>query len=134
MDKEKQIEEITELLIEFDELGFAPTTTVPDADAYAINWRNKLTNALQSYRKQGKNTVEVVRCKDCERRNKSADLTDIVYCRYLKLTMPKDAFCSYGERMTKVVPTQMSGAERSKKWMNLKQGIISCKKGKTLKK
>ena len=40
----------------------------------------------------------VCRCKDCERRNKSADLTDTVYCPWLKLQMRKDDFCSYGER------------------------------------
>lgn len=40
----------------------------------------------------------VVRCGECERRNKSADLTDSVYCRWLKLQMRKKDFCSYGER------------------------------------
>lgn len=40
----------------------------------------------------------VVRCKDCERRAKSADLTDSVYCPWLKLQMRKTDFCSYGER------------------------------------
>ena len=42
--------------------------------------------------------VPVVRCKDCERRNKSADLTNTVYCPWLKLSMRKEDFCSYGER------------------------------------
>lgn len=42
--------------------------------------------------------VPVVRCGECERRNKSADLTDTVYCRWLKLQMEKTDFCSYGER------------------------------------
>ena len=42
--------------------------------------------------------VTVVRCKDCERRNKSADLTNTVYCPWLKLSMRKEDFCSYGER------------------------------------
>ena len=44
------------------------------------------------------NAVPVVRCKDCERRNKSADLTNTVYCPWLKLSMRKEDFCSYGER------------------------------------
>ena len=44
-------------------------------------------------------TVEVVRCKDCARRNKSADSTHTVLCTYLhNLTMPKNGFCNYGER------------------------------------
>ena len=42
--------------------------------------------------------VEVVRCKDCERRSKSADLTDTVYCPWLKQQMRKTDFCSYGEK------------------------------------
>lgn len=42
--------------------------------------------------------LEVVRCGECERRNKSADLTDTVYCPWLKLQMEKTDFCSYGKR------------------------------------
>lgn len=42
--------------------------------------------------------VEVVRCGECERRSKSADLTDTVYCPWLKQQMRKTDFCSYGER------------------------------------
>ena len=53
MDKEKQIEEIIiDLLTDFDEMGFAPTTLCPDPEAYAIEWREKLTKALKGYRKQ----------------------------------------------------------------------------------
>lgn len=42
--------------------------------------------------------AEVVRCGECERRSKSADLTDTVYCPWLKQQMRKTDFCSYGER------------------------------------
>lgn len=42
--------------------------------------------------------VLVVRCGECERRNKSADLTDTIYCPWLNLQMRKTDFCSYGER------------------------------------
>ncbi len=52
MSGDKQIDIITDLLIDFDEMGFAPTTLVPDPEGYAIEWRKKLTNALQGYRKQ----------------------------------------------------------------------------------
>ena len=41
--------------------------------------------------------VPVVRCGECERRSKSADLTDTVYCPWLKQQMRKTDFCSYGE-------------------------------------
>ena len=44
--KDNQIDMITELLIDFDEMGFAPTTLVPDPEAYAIEWRNKITKAF----------------------------------------------------------------------------------------
>ena len=56
--KEKQNDIITDLLIDFDEMGFAPTTAVPDPDAYAIEWKNKLTNALQGYHEQEWISVE----------------------------------------------------------------------------
>lgn len=32
---------ITDLLIEFDEMGFAPTTLHPDPEQYAIDWRDQ---------------------------------------------------------------------------------------------
>lgn len=56
--KEKQIDIIIDLLTDFDEMGFAPTTAVPDPDAYAIEWKNKLTNALQGYHEQEWISVE----------------------------------------------------------------------------
>ena len=33
---------ITDLLIEFDEMGFAPTTVCPNAEQYAIDWRERV--------------------------------------------------------------------------------------------
>ena len=33
---------IDDLLIEFDEMGFAPTTVCPNVDEYAIEWREKV--------------------------------------------------------------------------------------------
>ena len=55
---EKQIEVIIDLLTEFDEMGFAPTTTVPNPEAYAVKWRDELTKALMDYRKQEWISVE----------------------------------------------------------------------------
>ena len=40
-------EYITDLLTDFDEMGFAPTTAVPDPEAYAIKWREKITKAIE---------------------------------------------------------------------------------------
>lgn len=42
--------------------------------------------------------VSVVRCKDCERRDKSADLTISVYCPCFGQKMRKTDFCSCGVR------------------------------------
>lgn len=52
MAEEKQIDIIIDLLIDFDEMGFIPTTTVPDPEAYAIKWRAEITKAFEDYRKQ----------------------------------------------------------------------------------
>lgn len=50
----EQIDIFDDLLIEFDEMGFVPTNFLPDHDSeyYAIDWRNRLINALEGYRKQ----------------------------------------------------------------------------------
>lgn len=58
--EEKQIDIITELLIDFDEMGFAPTTTVPNPEAYAIEWRNKITEELKCYRKASEVARDVI--------------------------------------------------------------------------
>lgn len=52
MAEDKQIDIIIDLLIDFDEMGFIPTTTVPDPEAYAIKWRAEITKAFEDYRKQ----------------------------------------------------------------------------------
>ena len=57
MSKE-QIDIIRDLLVEFDEMSFIPTTTVPHPDAYAIKWREELTKALEDYRKQSEGRWE----------------------------------------------------------------------------
>lgn len=38
---------IIDLLTDFDEMGFAPTTMCPNPEAYAIEWRNKITKAFK---------------------------------------------------------------------------------------
>ena len=42
--------------------------------------------------------VPVVRCGECERRDKCSDLTDTVYCLWYMEQMYKTDFCSYGTR------------------------------------
>ena len=37
---------IEDLLIEFDEMGFAPTTVCPNAEQYAIDWRERVRKEI----------------------------------------------------------------------------------------
>ena len=39
-------EEIDNLLTDFDEMGFCPTTLVKNPEAYAIQWRNNMRDAI----------------------------------------------------------------------------------------
>ena len=43
---------IKDLLIEFDEMGFAPTTVCPNPDKYATEWRDSLVNCVNNATKQ----------------------------------------------------------------------------------
>jgi hypothetical protein len=44
---------IYDLITEFDEMGFVPTTTIPeDPEVYAIRWRDAMIEALQDLSKQ----------------------------------------------------------------------------------
>lgn len=48
-DEKKLTDEMEDILIEFDEYGFAPTITMPytDAEEYAIAWRNTLRDLFE---------------------------------------------------------------------------------------
>lgn len=49
----KQIETMIDLLVEFDEMGFIPTTTHPLApEEYAIEWHDRMAKALTELEKQ----------------------------------------------------------------------------------
>ena len=43
---------LKDLLIEFDEMGFAPTTVCPNPDKYATEWRDRLVNCVNNATKQ----------------------------------------------------------------------------------
>lgn len=51
---------ITDLLIEFDEMGFAPTTVCPNAEQYAIDWREKVRKEFARLTEQEKQAVETL--------------------------------------------------------------------------
>ena len=57
--RQEFFDNIMDLLVDFDELGFAPTTAVPSPEVYAIEWRNKLTQALRDCREQSNNYVKL---------------------------------------------------------------------------
>ena len=40
---------LEDLLVEFDEYGFAPQITMPNAEEFAKEWREKLVTAIQEY-------------------------------------------------------------------------------------
>ena len=37
---------LTDLLIEFDEMGFAPTTVCEDAEGFAVKWKEQVVNEI----------------------------------------------------------------------------------------
>ena len=45
-------EVMQDLLIDFDEMGFAPTTTVPNPDKYACEWKEKLVAEINCLQEQ----------------------------------------------------------------------------------
>ena len=48
-------EEFEDLMIEFDEYGFAPTITMPNAEEFAINYKKRLVQAINDLEEQLKN-------------------------------------------------------------------------------
>lgn len=48
---------LEDLLIEFDEMGFAPTTVCPNPDKYATEWRDRLVNCVNDATKQARTDV-----------------------------------------------------------------------------
>lgn len=92
IDKQAVMDNIIDLLTEFDEMGFQPTTTVPNPEAYAIKWRDQLTKALIDYRKQSEGEWikyphnSGIYCSLCKHKRRYRDI--------------HDAFCpNYGAKM-----------------------------------
>ena len=56
-EREKLFDYITDLLVDFDEMGFTTITACPDPEAYAIEWRRKITDALEKYHKLYENAI-----------------------------------------------------------------------------
>lgn len=45
--KEYPESRLTDLLIEFDEMGFCPTTVCPHPEQYAIEWKEQIVKEIQ---------------------------------------------------------------------------------------
>lgn len=55
---------IYDLITEFDEMGFVPTTTIPeDPEVYAIRWRDAMIEALEDLSKQSEDLVDIATVK-----------------------------------------------------------------------
>jgi hypothetical protein len=46
------VEYILDLLIEFDEMGFIPSTTCPDPEGYAKEWKRKMLSAVNRLKRE----------------------------------------------------------------------------------
>lgn len=60
VDASETEQRITDLLIEFDEMGFAPTTVCPDGEKYAIDWRDRVRKEFARLTEQEKQAVETL--------------------------------------------------------------------------
>lgn len=85
------------LLLEFDEY----IRRNREQDDFSNSWCADVCEVLRDTIIKVAPAVEavpVVRCGECERRIKSADLTFTIYCPWFGQQMDKTDFCSYGER------------------------------------
>ena len=54
---------IDELLIDFDEMGFTPTTLCENPDEYAIEWKKQLVADIERLKAENKELTKVVSSK-----------------------------------------------------------------------
>lgn len=54
---------IDELLIDFDEMGFTPTTLCENPDEYAIEWKKQLVAEIERLKAENKELTKVVSSK-----------------------------------------------------------------------
>lgn len=90
MNKEKQIEEMATLIYDNRPI---PQIWNEDADSIA----ETLYNA--GYRKQSENMVEVVRCKDCQRKQIDAFGRTVCVRNGQMIAIQDEDYCSYAERI-----------------------------------
>ena len=81
---------------ELDVLGYLEEFPLGDEDR---GWNNAVNSVFAHIACAPTiDAVPVVRCGECEKRDKKSDLTDTVYCMWFMGQRRKCDFCSYGER------------------------------------
>lgn len=53
--KNSMLQQLEDLLTEFEEMGFAPTTLVPNPEKYAKDWRKRLSTFVENIIKNKEN-------------------------------------------------------------------------------
>lgn len=72
--------EINDLFIDFDEMGFCPTTLVKNPEAYAIQWRINMREAIIKHEQDTlKEFVEWLKARFVERTEKQGKTYDEFY-------------------------------------------------------
>lgn len=75
------IDIMQDLLIDFDEMGFAPTTACPNPDKYACEWKGKLIaeiNCLQEQLEAAANGQETLQKVLAEKNREVAELNSVL--------------------------------------------------------
>ena len=73
--KEYHESKLTDLLIEFDEMGFCPTTVCPHPEQYAIEWKERIVKEVQKL--QAENAELRARL---EKHDLPVNVWDTIYC------------------------------------------------------
>lgn len=102
---------LLDLMIEFDEMGFAPTTVCPDGEKYAIDWRDRVRKEFARLTEQEKQAVETltrsftrmetlykVKCTEIEA--KEEEISDLkAENAELKKRLDKELPCKVGDTL-----------------------------------
>lgn len=79
---------LLDLLIEFDEMGFAPTTVCEEPEEYAKKWRDRVLEEVKALETENADLRE--RLKKTERRAEAAERKAIVLSKWLADKTRKD--------------------------------------------
>lgn len=106
---------LLDLMIEFDEMGFAPTTVCPNGEQYAIDWREKvrkefarLTAKNAALQKRLDNAVEL----PCKGGDTVYCIRDLGFGRYrIEKHTASGIIFDYNNRMLVITPYGLFGYE-----------------------